>query len=147
VLDEIVSISVELRIEKARKCLQAAEVLLASEAYADSANRSYYAIFHAMQAVLTTAGFSAKTHSGSIAEFQKSYVKTGVFAKLHSDILMEAFKVRNKSDYDIHYIVVKSEVVGQLENAKTFLSAVEAYIKTLQTEQTEQLSIDAEAPK
>ena len=131
VLEELVRISVELRLEKARKCLHAAEILLSSESYADSANRSYYCCFHAMQAVLTTAGFSSKTHSGSIAEFQKSYVKTGVFSKLHSDILRDAFKVRNKSDYDIHYVVVKSEVVQQHENAKAFLAAAEAYVETL----------------
>jgi len=69
VLDEIVRKSVELRIAKAQQCIQAAETLLSIEAYADSANRSYYGIFHAMQAILTTAGFSSKTHSGSIAEF------------------------------------------------------------------------------
>ena len=123
--------SVELRLEKARKCLQTAEMLLDNEAYADSANRSYYGIFHAMQAVLATIGFSSKTHSGSISEFQKSYIKTNVFPKHFSDILKDAFKVRNKSDYDIYYVVVKAEVVQQLENAKTFLSGVEAYIKAL----------------
>ena len=86
-----------------------------------------------MQAVLTTAGFSSKTHSGSIAEFQKSYVQTGIFSEVHSDILRDAFKVRNKSDYDIHYIVVKSEVEGQLENAKFFLASVENYINSLES--------------
>ena len=124
-------VGVEMRLEKSRKCLETAKALIDMEAYADSANRSYYAIFHAMQAILTTIGFSSKTHSGSIAEFRKSYVKTGVFPKQYSDILRDAFKVRNKSDYDIHYVVVKAEVVQQLENAKTFLSAVEEYIKTL----------------
>ena len=134
VLEELVRIGVELRLEKAQKCLQAAEALLSIEAYADSANRSYYCCFHAMQAVLTTEGFSSKTHSGSITEFQKSYVKTNIFSKLHSDILRDAFKVRNKSDYDIHYVAVKAEVAQQLENAKIFLAAVDAYIETLKSE-------------
>jgi len=129
VLDKNVYTSVELRIEKARNCIQAAETLLSTGAYADSANRSYYGIFHAMQAILTIAGFSSKTHTSCITEFQKSYVKTGVFSSLHSDILRDAFKTRNKSDYDIHYVVVKSEVKDQLENAKVFLAAVEVYIK------------------
>jgi uncharacterized protein (UPF0332 family) len=51
VLDELTSISVELRLEKSRSCLKAAEILLTTEAYADSANRSYYSIFNALQAV------------------------------------------------------------------------------------------------
>ena len=130
-LDELMSVSVELRLEKARKCLQTAEAMISIEAYADSANRSYYSIFHAMQAVLTTIGFSAKTHSGGISEFQKSYIKANVFPRYFSDILRDAFKVRNKSDYDIFYVVAKEEVIQQLENAKVFLSAIESYIKTL----------------
>ena len=130
-LDELMRIGVELRFEKARKCLQAAEAMIAIEAFADSANRSYYSIFHAMQALLTTGGFSSKTHSGSIAEFRKKYIKTGIFPKQYSDILRDAFQVRNKSDYDIYYIVVKSEVVQQIENAKIFLSGIETYIKAL----------------
>ena len=132
-LDDIVRTSVELRLEKAHQCLQAAEALLSVGTFADSANRSYYGIFHAMQAILTTAGFSSKTHSGSIAEFQKSYVKPGIFSDVHSDILRDAFKVRNKSDYDIFYVAVKSEVESQLENAKVFLAAAENYIKSLES--------------
>ena len=56
-LDEITRASVDLRMEKAHQCLKAVDTLLSTGAYADSANRSYYGIFHAMQAVLTTAGF------------------------------------------------------------------------------------------
>ena len=130
-LDELTRTSIELRLEKARNCLKTAKTLLDAEAYADSANRSYYAIFHAMNAILFTKGFSSKTHSGCIAEFRKNYIKTGIFPSTYSDIIGDAFTVRNKSDYDIYYIVVKAEVVQQLENAKAFLSSVESYMKTL----------------
>jgi uncharacterized protein (UPF0332 family) len=131
VLDELVRISAQLRIDKAHECLKDAETMLISGSYATSANRSYYCIFHAMQAVLTTVGFSSKKHSGSIAEFRKSFVKTGTFSEVHSDIIGEAFNVRSKSDYDIHYVVVKTDVDKQVTNAKTFLTAVETYITTL----------------
>jgi len=131
VLDDLKKISVEFRIEKARDCLKAAEALLTIEAYADSANRSYYAIFNAVRAVLITIGFSSKTHSGNISEFRRSFIKTGVFPKGFSDMIGNAFEVRNHSDYEDFYVVAKENVVAQLENAKTFLTAVENYIETL----------------
>ena len=134
-LDELTSISVDLRMEKARKCLHVSEMLLSADEYADSANRSYYAIFHAMQAVLFITGFSAKTHSGSIAEFRKSFVKTGLFPSQYSDIVGDAFTVRNKSDYDIYYVVLKTEVAKQHENAKRFLAVLEEYIESQKREQ------------
>ena len=88
-----------------------------------------------MQAVLITTGFSAKTHSGSISEFRKSFVKTGLFPSQYSDIVGDAFTVRNKSDYDIYYVVVKTDVVEQHENAKKFLAAVEDFIESKKSEQ------------
>ncbi len=39
------------RFEHATECLNAAKSLLSSSNYKSSANRSYYAIFHAMRAV------------------------------------------------------------------------------------------------
>jgi uncharacterized protein (UPF0332 family) len=87
-----------------------------------------------MHAILTTTGFSSSKHTGNIAEFRKVFVKTGIFSDLYSDIVGNAFKVRTKSDYDIHYVVSKSEVTAQLENARIFLVAIEAYIDTLSAE-------------
>ena len=130
-LNDISRTSVEYRLEKSRNCIKAAETLLASEAYADSANRSYYGIFHAIRAVLITIGFSSKTHSGNITEFRRRYIKTGIFPNEFSDMIGNAFEIRNDSDYEDFYIVSKTEVSEQLDNAKVFLTAVEEHIKTL----------------
>ena len=54
-------------------------MLLAGESYRSAANRAYYAIFHAMRAVLALDGVDMKHHSGIISEFRKRYIKTGVF--------------------------------------------------------------------
>lgn len=40
--------------------------------YKTVANRSYYAVFSAMRAVLALDGFDFKKHSGIIAEFRKN---------------------------------------------------------------------------
>ena len=130
-LDDICITSVGFRLEKAKNCLKAAELLLASDSYADSANRSYYSIYHAIRAVLITVGFSSKTHSGNIGEFRKRYIKTGIFPIEFSDIIGNAFEVRNDSDYEDFYIVSREEVVTQTERAKTFLDAVDKYLTAL----------------
>jgi len=130
-LDEIALSMIGLRLEKARECLSDAEIMISTDSYASSANRSYYCIFHAIHAVLLTVGISQKKHTGSIAEFRRIFVKEGVFSEASSDIIGDAFKVRTKSDYDIHYVVSRSEVSKQLENAKAFLVEVEEYIESL----------------
>ena len=130
-LDELLQTTVNLRLDKARECLRDAVKNIDDGAYATAANRSYYAIFHAMRSVLITIDFSAKTHSGNIAEFRRRFIKTGVFPTEHSDIIGRAFEVRNDSDYSDFYVISKEEVIQQAENAKTFIAAVEEYIKTL----------------
>ena len=130
-LDENVSISVELRLEKAHQCLRDAELLLSTESYAACANRTYFCIFHTIRAALITIGFSARTHSGNIAEFRRSFIKTGIFPKNFSDIIGFAFDVRNDSDYNEFYIISKDDVISQMNNAAVFLDTVEAYIKAL----------------
>ena len=116
------------RLQKARECLQSAESEIAAGLFLDAANRSYYAIFHAMRAVLALERFDSKKHSGVISYFRQKYIKTGIFDTTFSDIVGTAFTVRNKSDYQDFYIVSKSDVSAQLENAKTFLAAVEEYL-------------------
>jgi uncharacterized protein (UPF0332 family) len=121
----------DVRLDKAKECLEVAEMLIASGHLADSANRSYYCIFHAMRAVLALDKFDSKKHSGISSTFREKYIKPKIFSKDLSKIIDEAFTVRNKSDYDDFYIIDKSDVVQQNQNAKSFLSLVEEYINSL----------------
>ena len=111
------------RITKAEDCYCAAHSLLNDGLYSDSANRSYYAIFHAVRALLAT-----EKQSGVISYFQQHYVKTGIFEKEFSDILRDAFSIRQNSDYEDFFIVSKADVVEQLQNARRFLNGIEAYL-------------------
>jgi uncharacterized protein (UPF0332 family) len=115
------------RLHQARECLQDAQAPVISSKTA--ANRSYYCIFNAMRAVLALERFDSKKHSGIISAFRKNYIKTGVFPADFSDIIEEAFVVRNESDYEAFYIVSKESVATQVKNAETFLRAVEKYVE------------------
>ena len=68
--EELKSLS-QVRYEHAEECLDAAKSLLSSDNYKSAANRSYYAIFHAMRAVLAFDGIDMKHHSGIISEFRR----------------------------------------------------------------------------
>jgi len=119
------------RLRQARDCLAAAQALVDSGLYKDSANRSYYCIFHAMRAVLALDAYDSKKHSGIISAFRQRYVKTGIFTPELSRVIEDAFDVRNDSDYDDFYVISKAEVEDQIRNAEVFLLAVETYIENL----------------
>ncbi|MCL2182941.1 MAG: HEPN domain-containing protein [Chitinispirillia bacterium] len=118
----------EFRFEQAKECLAGAERELAADSLKNSVNRSYYAIFHAMRAVLAFDRFDSKKHSGIITAFHRDYIRNGIFPKEFSKIVDNAFDVRTDSDYHDFYLIAKAEAAAQFENAKVFLEAVESYI-------------------
>ncbi|MCL2199656.1 MAG: HEPN domain-containing protein [Defluviitaleaceae bacterium] len=128
-LDEATKELSNYRLNQARDCLRVSELAIKEGLFKDSLNRSYYCIFHSMRAVLALDNFDSKKHSGIIDTFRKSYIKTEKFDIHFSAIIGNAFKMRNESDYQDFYFVVKEETIKQSENAKEFLNAVEAFLK------------------
>lgn len=112
------------------ECLSAAKGLISLGSYKDAANRAYYAIFHAMRSVLAFDEIDMKHHSGIMAQFRRLYIKTGIFDKELSNIITEAFTIRSDSDYDDFFIVSKSEVEEQVQNAEFFLKTIQSYLQT-----------------
>ena len=98
------------RLSKAKQYLEDAKRTLELEMYDTSANRSYYAIFHAARAVLALEGLDFKKHSGVISNFQMRYIKTGIFDKQLSNIIKSAFSLRTESDYEDFYVIAKVDV-------------------------------------
>ena len=125
--DKIILSKTRLAIAKER--LAFADEILRIGDFKTVANRSYYAIFSAMRAVLALDGFDSKKHSGVIAEFRKNYIKTEILPKELSVIIDALVEIRQGSDYDDFYIVSKDEVYEQLENAKYFIDEVESFLK------------------
>ena len=118
----------KFRLHQAGECLQTAQRDVVAGDFKSAANRSYYCIFHAMRAVQALDRFDSKRHSGVIDNFLKDYIRTGVFPQEFSMVIKSAFRVRLESDYEDFYVISKSKVTSQVENAKAFLEAVEKYI-------------------
>lgn len=120
----------KIRINNAKERVAFADGILAIGDYKTVANRSYYAVFYAMRAVLALDGIDSKKHSGIIAEFRKNYLKTEILPKTLSPMIDALVEIRQGSDYDDFYVVSKDEVCEQLENAKVFISEVEKFLKS-----------------
>ncbi|MFR4000442.1 MAG: HEPN domain-containing protein [Christensenellales bacterium] len=118
----------QYRLSQAKDMVRAAGVLHAAGEYKSGNNRAYYAMFHAARALLALERVDYKKHSAVISHFQREYVHTGRFSREYSDMLMNASAIRNSSDYDDFYLASRDETAEQIENARRFVDAVEAYI-------------------
>lgn len=117
------------RLEIAHERLTTAKAMLELGDYKASANRLYYAIFSAMRAVLALDGFDSKKHSGIIARFRQSYIKTGIFSTEMSKIIDDLEVIIEDSDYDDFYIISKEDIKIQSQKAEHFISEVEKYLE------------------
>lgn len=117
------------RYERAREAFADAKVLFGEKRFASSANRSYYAIFHALRAVTALDGFDSGKHSGVIAYINKMYVKEGIFDRQLSKILDTAFRLREKADYDDFFIVSADAAEEQLVKASTVMGMILPYLE------------------
>ena len=124
-MQDVKEIVPKLEIEKAKNSLEEAKILFNSEKYYGAANRSYYAAFHAMSALLIKDGYSMKKHSGVISKFREVYIKTGVFGTEMSEKIAGLFKLRTECDYDSFYVVSKSDVEEQIANAESIISEID----------------------
>ena len=118
----------KMRLAKAEDCMKKALKNLAIEDYDIAANRSYYAIFHAMRALNALEDVDFKHHSGVISHFRKTYIKTHIFESELSNIITNAFDMRQFCDYDDYYNISPMEVEAQVRNAEFFLNNVKFYI-------------------
>ena len=122
------------RLENAKSDLKSANILFAAEEYKAANNRAYYAIFHSLNAVHALSGAAYKRHKVAIGNFNKDYVKTGIFPREIGRKIGEAEEIRHASDYDDFYIASKEESERQIAVAEEFILLVEKYCMT-QTEE------------
>ncbi|HLC15330.1 MAG TPA: HEPN domain-containing protein [Thermodesulfovibrionia bacterium] len=119
---------VKYRFEQADESLESAKVLFEKNLLRPSVNRSYYAMFYAVQALLATQKLETSKHSGTITFFDREFVKSGVINKDFSRWLHKAFDLRQASDYQADFYVTKEQAEVTLKNAFAFVQEVKAKI-------------------
>ena len=130
-MSETNAIIPELEINKAKNALDEARILFKADKYYGAANRSYYAAFHAMSALLIHDGYRMKKHSGVISKFRELYIKTGIFDVSMSEQISDLFDLRIRCDYGSFYAATKADVEELIINAEAIIEAVEKRLRAI----------------
>jgi uncharacterized protein (UPF0332 family) len=108
----------------AEETLRAAASLLEQGFCRDSVSRSYYAAFHAACAELTSRGIECKTHRGTLRMFNREFVKDGPLASSDSDLLQDAFTLRQSWEYESIGSADRDGATRQLKRAPAFVACI-----------------------
>ena len=120
---------VKLELDKAENTYEEIEILTNAHRWSGAANRMYYAVFHAINALLIYDGHHVNTHRGSHAVFSQFYIKTGIFPAKFSKLYSNLQTLREESDYNCIYNVTEQEIADAIVPARELIDAIKEYIK------------------
>ena len=119
------------RLQSANERLMAAKDNIENGHYKDAINRSYYAIFTAIRALLAERSVDFSRHSAVISYFQREFIKTGVFDKKFSKYLQASFEIRNDCDYADFFVAAKADAEEQYDHAEELTEAIRRYLEKM----------------
>lgn len=122
------NILVALELKKARETYAEIEVLVGANRLNGAANRMYYAVFHAVCALLINDGIQVNTHRGSHALFSQHYIKTGILPREYGQLYNQLQTMREESDYNCAYDVEMDELQQRLEPARRLIEDIEKLV-------------------
>lgn len=115
---------------KAQENIEAAEILFENQKYNASANRAYYAAFHAAIAALTNAGIPIDriSHESLQAKFNGELIrKRKVYPSRFKSYLLDLQSVRLAADYKSIF-VSKKVAARQNKKAREYFEAIQKEI-------------------
>jgi uncharacterized protein (UPF0332 family) len=128
VTDESTGRSAVEELGLAREELQIAEALLAMKHPRVAITRAYYAVFHAMRAVLFSIGIEPSTHRGTLQMFSLHLVKPGTFEPAISRLGSRLQKYREEADYGTGFVFDEAGTTDDLAQVRAFVERVEAVL-------------------
>ena len=127
-------IMVALEMEKADSTFAEHEGLTKNGYWSNLANRQYYALFHAVSAMLIFDGREVGSHKGAAIRFHQYYVRTGIFTIDEGSFYSQMQTLREKADYNCYFKVSEAEVTARIEPTRSLIEKIKKYIAEKQAQ-------------
>lgn len=127
--DEERSIVIGLEIEKALVAYNETIWLMEKCSWSGAAGRLYYALFHAVCALLIHDHHQVNSHKGSHILFGNYYIKTGLLPKEYGTLYSQMESIREEGEYNCTYKVTQGEIQQKLNPAKEMIDTIAEMVK------------------
>ena len=122
------SIIVNREMEKAERTFEDVLFCARESKWEAAANRLYYALFHAMSALLIKDGHQVKSHRGVMAMFGEHYVRTEIFSKKDGSLLSDLVIMRDNADYNCFFEADEEKLTPYIGPTKLLIEKIKKYI-------------------
>ena len=115
---------IKYRLNRASESLEEAKISIENERYLLAANRIYYASFYAVSALAIKQGFKTSRHTQLLSWFNKNFVKNGIVERRLGKFYLDAFEMRQESDYEDFVVIDKTSIDNKLKLASEFINKI-----------------------
>lgn len=116
--------SAEDAIQRARRYLDTAALVLEDGDFETVVSRAYYAMFYVARALLKQEGIAPKTHSGIRNQFGLHFVKTGTLPERFAGMLNDAEELRTLAEYAEERVIPRADAETTLREAEAFVERI-----------------------
>ena len=120
---------IHYRLDRANESIEEAKLLLENGHLHSSVNRLYYACFYAVSGLLLTEGLSSAKHSGTMALFERHWIKTEKVPRELGRLYRRLFNRRQKSDYDDLVTFLPADIDTWIGEVRTFVATISDVIQ------------------
>lgn len=125
------AIMVNMEFEKAVRFSDQARKNAEIKEWGVVANRLYYAMFHAVSALLIHDKHKVGTHKGAVMMFGQHYVRTGVFSANEGRLYSQLQTMREKADYNSAWQTSEDIMAPLIEPATMFIDKIKDQIQDM----------------
>lgn len=117
------------RMKRAKETFDEIQVLIENEFWTTAINRTYYACYYAVSALLLKNDITTLTHSGTRQMFGLHFIKENKITKDLGKFYSDIFDMRHTGDYDDFVDFTEEDVLDVIVPAKELISIVENLIQ------------------
>ena len=115
-------------LEKAQRTYDDAVFCANEGKWEAAANRFYYALFHAMSALLVNDGHQVKSHRGILSMFGEHYIRTEIFSRQDGSLLSDLVLMRDNADYNCFFEADEEKLQPYIEPTQLLIDKIKQYI-------------------
>jgi len=115
---------INYRLNRASETFEEAKTSIENKRYLLAANRIYYASFYALSALAIKHEFKTSKHAQLLSWFNKNFVKNGIVEKRLGKFYLDAFEMRQESDYEDFVVIDKTSIDEKFKLASEFIDRI-----------------------
>lgn len=120
---------VNLYLKKSDETMEDADFNYSQARWNVTANRLYYALFHAITALFVNDGIPVHSHNGMKIQFGKNYVLTGLATDEEGKLLSQMETMRERADYDATFVASKEIIDERFVPVKKMILHIKELIR------------------